>query len=38
MLKRYDTLYYALNRAPPKRKKKKVIGAVKDELGGKIIK
>ena len=35
--KRYDTLNYELNRPLPAGKNKKVIGLMKDELGGKII-
>ena len=32
---RFDTSYYELDRALPKGKNKKVIGLMKDELGGK---
>ena len=35
---RFDTSDYALKRAVPKGKNKKVIGVMKDELGGKIMK
>ena len=35
--KRFDTSNYDVNRPLPTRKKKKVIGLMKDELGGKII-
>ena len=35
---RFDTSNYKLNRALPKGKNKKVIGLMKDELGGKITK
>ena len=35
--KRFDTSNYELNRALPTGKNKKVIGLMKDELGGKII-
>ena len=35
---RFDTSNYELNRPLPKGKNKKVIGVMKDELGGKIIK
>ena len=35
---RLDISNYDLNRAIPKGKNKKVIGVLKDELGGKIIK
>ena len=34
---RFDTSNYELDRPLPKRKKKKVIGLNKDELGGKIM-
>ena len=35
--KRFDTSYYEVNRALPTGKNKKVIGLMKDKLGGKII-
>ena len=35
--KRFDTSNYEVNRPLPTRKNKKVIGLMKDELGGKII-
>ena len=35
--KRFDTSNYEVNRPLPKRKNKKVIGLMKDELGGKIM-
>ena len=35
--KRFDTSNYEANRPLPKRKKKKVIRLMKDELGGKIM-
>ena len=35
--KRFDTSNYEVNRQLPKRKNKKVIGLMKDELGGKIM-
>ena len=35
--KRFDTSNYEVNRPLPKGKNKKVIGLMKDELGGKII-
>ena len=35
--KRFDTSNYEVNRPLPTGKKKKVIGLMKDELGGKII-
>ena len=34
---RFDTSNYELDRPLPKRKKKKVIGSMKDKLGGKIM-
>ena len=34
---RFDTSYYEVNRLLPTGKNKKVIGLMKDELGGKII-
>ena len=34
---RFDTPNYELDRLLPKRKNKKVIGLMKDELGGKIV-
>ena len=34
---RFDTLNYELDRTLPKGKNKKVVGLMKDELGGKII-
>ena len=34
---RFDTSNYELNRSLPKEKNKKVIGLMKDELGGKIM-
>ena len=36
--RRYDASNYELNRQLPKGKNKKVIGVMKDELGGKIMK
>ena len=36
--KRFDTSNYEVNRPLPKGKNKKVIGLMKDELGGKIMK
>ena len=35
--KRFDTSNYEINRPLPTRKNKKVIGLMKDELGGKIM-
>ena len=35
--KRFDTSNYDVNRPLPKGKNKKVIGLMKDELGGKIV-
>ena len=35
--KRFDTSNYEISRLLPKRKNKKVIGLMKDELGGKIM-
>ena len=35
--KRFDTSNYEVERTPPMAKNKKVIGSVKDELGGKIM-
>ena len=35
---RFDTSNYELNKPLPKGKNKKVIGLMKDELGGKILK
>ena len=35
--KRFDTLNYEVNRPVPKGKNKKVIGLMKDELGGKVM-
>ena len=35
---KFETLNYELDRPLPKRKKKKVIGLMKNELGGKIMK
>ena len=35
--KRYDTSNYEVDRPLPKRMNKKVVGLMKDELGGKII-
>ena len=34
---RFDTSYYEVNRSSPTGKNKKIIGLMKDELGGKII-
>ena len=36
--KRFDTSNYELNKPLPKGKNKKVIGLMKDDLGGKILK
>ena len=35
--KRFDTSYYGIKRPLPKGKNKKLIGLIKDELGGKIM-
>ena len=37
MMKKYDTSNYEVTRPLPKGKNKKVMGLMKDELGGKIM-